>query len=54
VETRKQSGTGDKFLMSDSTYLFDNAAVEAGQRFDALAALFNPTTFRHLDELGLD
>ncbi|MCU1661524.1 MAG: hypothetical protein JWR58_1589 [Pseudonocardia sp.] len=40
--------------MSDSTYLFDNAAVEAGQRFDALAALFNPTTFRHLDELGLD
>jgi hypothetical protein len=27
--------------MSDSTYLFDNAAEEAGQRFDALAALFN-------------
>lgn len=40
--------------MSDSTYLFDNAAAEAGQRFDALAALFNPTTFRHLEELGLD
>ena len=40
--------------MSDSTYLFDNAAAVAGQRFDALAALFNPTTFRHLEELGLD
>ena len=40
--------------MSDSTYLFDNAAAEAGQRFDALAALFNPTTFRHLEALGLD
>jgi trans-aconitate methyltransferase len=40
--------------MSDSAYLFDNAAAEAGQRFDALAALFNPTTFRHLEQLGLD
>jgi SAM-dependent methyltransferase len=40
--------------MSDGTYLFDNAAAEAGRRFDALAALFNPTTFRHLEELGLD
>lgn len=40
--------------MSDSTYLFDNAAAEAGQRFDALADLFNPTTFRHLEALGLD
>lgn len=39
--------------MSDGTYLFDNAAAEAGRRFDALAALFNPTTFRHLEELGL-
>jgi SAM-dependent methyltransferase len=40
--------------MSDGAYLFDNAAAEAGRRFDALAALFNPTTFRHLEQLGLD
>src|SRR5213080_4264624 len=40
--------------MSDSAYLFDNAAAEAGQRFDALATLFNPTTFRHLEQLDLD
>jgi len=36
-----------------SEYLFDNDAFEAGQRFDALSALFNPTTFRHIEALGI-
>ena len=31
----------------------DNRQVEAGQRFDALSELFNPSTFRHLAALGL-
>ena len=34
-------------------YLFDNRASEAGSRFDSLAELFNPVTFRHLDALGM-
>ena len=39
--------------MSDSGYLFDNAALEAEARFGALASLFDPVTFRHLDSLGV-
>jgi SAM-dependent methyltransferase len=35
-------------------YLLENRSPEAGQRFDSLAALFNPVTFRHLDALGVD
>lgn len=34
-------------------YLFDNRRREAGERFAALAELFDPWTFRHLDDLGL-
>ena len=34
-------------------YLLDNRQPEAGERFDAFAALFDPTTFRHLDGLGI-
>ncbi|GGJ26258.1 methyltransferase [Streptomyces brasiliensis] len=34
-------------------YLLDNRQTEAGQRFDAFATLFDPTTFRHLEGLGL-
>ncbi len=34
-------------------YLLDNQRTEAGERFDAVAALFDPTTFRHLDGLGV-
>lgn len=34
-------------------YLFDNRRLEAGDRFAALAELFDPWTFRHLDDLGL-
>lgn len=34
-------------------YLLDNQQVEAGERFDALSAIFDPSTFRHLDHLGI-
>ncbi len=34
-------------------YLLDNARPEAGTRFDALAALFDPSTFRHIEALGI-
>jgi SAM-dependent methyltransferase len=34
-------------------YLLDNRRPEAGQRFAALAELFDPWTFRHLDDTGL-
>ncbi|MFI2199381.1 class I SAM-dependent methyltransferase [Streptomyces sp. NPDC020192] len=34
-------------------YLLDNRQNEAGQRFDAFAALFDPTTFRHLEGVGV-
>jgi SAM-dependent methyltransferase len=34
-------------------YLLDNRQNEAGQRFDAFATLFDPTTFRHIAGLGI-
>jgi ubiquinone/menaquinone biosynthesis C-methylase UbiE len=34
-------------------YLLDNRAAEAGERFEAMAAIFDPTTFRHLGDLGV-
>ncbi|MFF8407667.1 class I SAM-dependent methyltransferase [Streptomyces sp. NPDC015684] len=34
-------------------YLLDNRQSEAGRRFDAFADLFDPTTFRHIDGLGI-
>ncbi|MEJ8654301.1 class I SAM-dependent methyltransferase [Streptomyces sp. MS1.AVA.3] len=34
-------------------YLLDNAQPEAGTRFDALSELFDPTTFRHIEGLGI-
>ncbi|MGW1891870.1 methyltransferase domain-containing protein [Streptomyces sp. NPDC002004] len=34
-------------------YLLDNRRAEAGQRFDAFATLFDPTTFRHMEQLGI-
>jgi SAM-dependent methyltransferase len=34
-------------------YLLDNQQAEAGERFDALSALFNPSTFRHMLRLGI-
>jgi SAM-dependent methyltransferase len=40
-------------VADDSAYLLDNHQVEAGTRFSALATLFNPSTFRHIDALGI-
>ncbi|MFF2994091.1 methyltransferase [Streptomyces sp. NPDC057950] len=34
-------------------YLLDNQQTEAGQRFEAFATLFDPTTFRHIERLGI-
>ncbi|ANP54397.1 SAM-dependent methyltransferase [Streptomyces griseochromogenes] len=34
-------------------YLLDNRQAEAGERFDAFASLFDPTTFRHVEALGI-
>ncbi len=39
--------------MSSDDYLLDNRVVEAGDRIAALAALFDPVTFRHVDALGI-
>ena len=40
-------------LVVVNRYLLENRRPEAGERFAALAALFDPWTFRHLDDLGL-
>jgi SAM-dependent methyltransferase len=40
-------------LADDGGYLLDNQQAEASSRFDALARLFNPSTFRHVDLLGI-
>ncbi|MEV6010974.1 methyltransferase domain-containing protein [Streptomyces sp. NPDC051976] len=37
----------------DSGYLLDNKQAQAGVRFGALAELFDPVTFRHIDALGI-
>ncbi|MGF7238238.1 MAG: methyltransferase domain-containing protein [Frankia sp.] len=34
-------------------YLLDNRQIEAGARFEALATIFDPSTFRHIDNLGI-
>ncbi|MFE1853889.1 methyltransferase domain-containing protein [Streptomyces sp. NPDC002387] len=34
-------------------YLLDNQQSEAGRRLDALSTLFDPTTFRHIEDLGI-
>ncbi|MFI2645291.1 class I SAM-dependent methyltransferase [Streptomyces sp. NPDC018610] len=38
---------------TDRGYLLDNRQSEAGTRFEALGELFDPVTFRHVDEIGL-
>jgi hypothetical protein len=43
----------DRDVMGNEEYLLDNQQVEAGQRFDALSELFNPSTFRHAQAVGL-
>ena len=39
--------------MARDDYLFDNQQAEAGERFDALSELFNPSTFQRMDAIGL-
>jgi len=39
--------------VSDHGYLLDNRAEAAGRRFEALSAIFNPSTFRHIADLGI-
>ena len=39
--------------MAEEHYLLDNQQTQAGQRFEALAELFNPSTFRHMRSVGL-
>jgi SAM-dependent methyltransferase len=39
--------------MARDDYLLDNQQAEAGERFGALAELFNPSTFQRMDALGL-
>lgn len=39
--------------MSDERYLLDNARAEAGERFAAMAELFDPWTYRHLEAAGV-
>jgi ubiquinone/menaquinone biosynthesis C-methylase UbiE len=43
----------DEQVNASEIYLLDNQQVEAGQRFDALSALFNASTLRHTQALGL-
>ena len=47
------SETTHEDLSTTSTYLLDNAAREASARFDALSALFDPGTIRHLEDRGI-
>ncbi len=39
--------------MTANRYLLANAAIQAGDRFAALSALFDPVTFAHVDALGI-
>jgi SAM-dependent methyltransferase len=48
-----RSSLQNRRVMGEDGYLLDNRQREAGQRFDALSQLFNPTTFRHLAAVGL-
>jgi SAM-dependent methyltransferase len=39
-------------VSADEGYLLDNQQAEAPRRFDALATLFDPSTFRHFERVG--
>jgi SAM-dependent methyltransferase len=51
--SRHTPGAQDEDVNHSERYLLDNQQAEAGQRFDALSVLFNPSTFRHMQALGL-
>ena len=38
---------------TETGYLLDNRQAQAGARFEALSALFDPVTFRHFERLGV-
>lgn len=40
-------------MTNHGRYLLDNQQIEAGERFEALATLFNPSSFAHMMQLGL-
>lgn len=40
-------------MVDDEGYLLDNQQAQAGTRFEALATLFDPSTYRRLSALGL-
>ena len=40
-------------MAGDDGYLLDNRQAEAGERLTALSSLFDPWTFRHLDDRGI-
>lgn len=40
-------------MTQDGGYLLDNQQAEAGERFEALARLFDPVSFRHLAAVGV-
>ena len=44
----------DRDVTGNQEYLLDNRQTEAGQRFDALSELFNLSTFRHAQVVGLE
>jgi ubiquinone/menaquinone biosynthesis C-methylase UbiE len=43
----------DERMSHDEGYLLSNQQAQAGKRFEALAELFDPVTFRHLAALGV-
>jgi SAM-dependent methyltransferase len=49
----KPGNWDDRGMTRSDGYLLGNRQTEAGERFDAFAALFDPTTFRHLERLGI-
>ena len=49
----KPGNWNDRGMKRTDGYLLDNRQTEAGERFDAFAALFDPTTFRHLEGFGI-
>ncbi|OYP20437.1 SAM-dependent methyltransferase [Streptomyces sp. FBKL.4005] len=52
--SRASRATGDDRGKTGSDgYLLDNRQNEAAERFDTFTALFDPTTFRHLEGLGI-
>lgn len=41
-------------MAGEAGYLLDNRQAQAGTRFAALSTLFDPSTFRHIDDLSIE